>query len=188
MEEFSEIDGRQIAELSCQHIFHEDCLQEWVQKNEVCPLCRAPVLDSRDYLIWYEYLYLTTNQQNFNFISRINNFQLDSIGLFLIFFSILVYNSHTPFPGLYALIPIIGTLLIICFANQNTITGKFLGSKALVSIGLISYSAYLWHQPLLAFARLSSFSLLGQEFLLLICNFWQILGYFQLCEVHDELF
>ena len=120
---------------------------------------------------------LAIYMQNFNFISRSNNFQLDSIGLFLIFFSILVYNSHTPFPGLYALIPIIGTLLIICFANQNTITGKFLGSKALVSIGLISYSAYLWHQPLLAFARLSSFSLLGQEFLLLICFLSFIFAY-----------
>lgn len=120
---------------------------------------------------------LAIYMQNFNFISRVNNFKLDSIGLFLIFFSVLVYNSQTPFPSLYTLVPIIGTLLIICFANQDTITGKLLGSKALVSIGLISYSAYLWHQPLLAFARLSSFSLLEQEFLLLVCLLSFIFAY-----------
>src|SRR5690606_38393083 len=66
---------------------------------------------------------------------------------------VFAYNKVTPFPGVYALVPTIGAVLIILFATQQTTIGKFLGNKIFVGIGLISYSAYLWHQPLFAFAR-----------------------------------
>lgn len=78
---------------------------------------------------------------------------LSAAGLALLLSSIFLYNSSTPFPSLYALLPTIGTSLIILFAQQGTLTNKLLASRPLVQIGLISYSAYLWHQPLLAFAR-----------------------------------
>ncbi|HEU4708115.1 MAG TPA: acyltransferase family protein [Methylophilaceae bacterium] len=78
---------------------------------------------------------------------------LSLAGLLLIVYAVFAFTSHTPFPGLYALVPTLGALLIITFANQNTLTGKLLGNRLLVGIGLISYSAYLWHQPLFAFAR-----------------------------------
>lgn len=73
--------------------------------------------------------------------------------MILIFYAIFVYSKATPFPGLYALVPTVGAVLIIIFATQQTTVGKFVGNKTFVSIGLISYSAYLWHQPLFAFAR-----------------------------------
>ena len=75
------------------------------------------------------------------------------LGVILILYSIFVFSEGTPFPGLYALVPTVGTLLVILFASQRTVVGQFLGSRVFVGIGLISYSAYLWHQPLFAFAR-----------------------------------
>lgn len=78
------------------------------------------------------------------------------IGIMMIVFSIIFLNEATPFPSLYALIPTIGTGLIISFSNQKTIIGRFLGTKILVGIGMISYSVYLWHQPIFAFARHTS--------------------------------
>jgi peptidoglycan/LPS O-acetylase OafA/YrhL len=80
--------------------------------------------------------------------------QLLSIsGLFSIIYSIFVFDRQTLFPSLYTLIPTLGTAFIVLFATQQTIVGKILSSKVLVGLGLISYSAYLWHQPLFAFAR-----------------------------------
>lgn len=80
------------------------------------------------------------------------------LGLSLIVGGIFLYSNTTPFPSAYTLAPVLGTSLIICFAIQGTYTAMLLGSRPLVYIGLISYSAYLWHQPLFAFARLRSIS------------------------------
>jgi len=75
------------------------------------------------------------------------------LGLLLILVSILFFDKETPFPGFYALVPTIGTLLIIVCATDQNVVGKFVGNRVFVGVGLISYSAYLWHQPLFAFAR-----------------------------------
>jgi len=83
---------------------------------------------------------------------------LGLIGILLILFAVFAYTQQTPFPSLYALVPTIGTVLIIAFARPDTLAGRILGTKPFVAIGLISYSAYLWHQPVFAFARHRSFS------------------------------
>ncbi len=76
-----------------------------------------------------------------------------AIGLLLLIYAIFAFDKQTPFPSLYTLIPTVGTALIIFCASQQTAVGKLLGNKLFVGVGLISYSTYLWHQPLFAFAR-----------------------------------
>jgi peptidoglycan/LPS O-acetylase OafA/YrhL len=76
-----------------------------------------------------------------------------ALGLLLLLYGIFVFDSKLPFPSLYTLVPTAGTALIILFATPDTVVGKLLGRRLLVGIGLISFSAYLWHQPLFALAR-----------------------------------
>jgi len=63
------------------------------------------------------------------------------------------------------------------FATQHTSAGRFVGNNAFVGVGLISYSAYLWHQPVLAFARLWSKDL-DKFFILFLVAFVLTIAYF----------
>jgi len=76
------------------------------------------------------------------------------LGLGAILFSIFFYDKTIPFPSLYTIIPVIGVVFMLMYADKGTLVAKLLSNKVIVGIGLISYSAYLWHQPLLAFARI----------------------------------
>ena len=79
--------------------------------------------------------------------------RLSLIGLAAIIFSIFAYDESTPFPSVYALIPVLGVVLLVLYADRETLAAKLLSTKGMVGIGLISYSAYLWHQPVFAFVR-----------------------------------
>lgn len=80
---------------------------------------------------------------------------MGGLGLALILLPVVIYDDYTPFPGLAALPPVLGTLLVLHAARAGTQIAAILSWRPLVGVGLVSYSAYLWHQPLLAAARLA---------------------------------
>ncbi|MGI2125801.1 acyltransferase family protein [Shewanella oncorhynchi] len=84
---------------------------------------------------------------------RISNF-LSFLGFILIIISILIFDKTIPSLFLYLLIPTAGAALIIVFAREGTLTHLLLGNRSVVFIGLLSYSLYLWHQPVFAFLRI----------------------------------
>lgn len=89
-------------------------------------------------------------------LDRRYNEVLSTIGMILIAIAIFGYDSNVPFPSLFTLVPVVGTGLVLLFARQGTVVCRILSLSPLVGIGLISYSVYLWHQPLIALARIYS--------------------------------
>jgi peptidoglycan/LPS O-acetylase OafA/YrhL len=65
----------------------------------------------------------------------------------------LVFAPANLTPSLVSLAPVGGAALLIAFARAENVWGRALALKPLVGIGLVSYSAYLWHQPVFAFLR-----------------------------------
>ena len=75
------------------------------------------------------------------------------LGIILILMSFINFNDEINHPSIITMIPVIGVGLIIWFSKGNEIVTKILSSKVLVSIGLISYSLYLWHYTIFAYGR-----------------------------------
>lgn len=96
------------------------------------------------------------------------NEHLSLLGLAAICFSIFFFDERTPIPSLLTLIPILGVFLLLLYADGETLAARFLGTKVLVGVGLISYSAYLVHQPVFAFARIRSADEPSQSLMLLL--------------------
>jgi peptidoglycan/LPS O-acetylase OafA/YrhL len=84
------------------------------------------------------------------------NLIFPSVGIILIIHSIFFYNDKIFHPSLYTLSPVIGVSLIIWYSKKEELITKILSSRIFVGIGLISYSMYLWHYPIFAFARIKS--------------------------------
>ncbi|MBD8679067.1 acyltransferase family protein [Sphingomonas sp. CFBP 13720] len=78
------------------------------------------------------------------------------LGIALIVVPMALYTEATPFPGLAALPPCLGALLLIhAGQGHSTLVGRALSVKPVLFVGLTSYSFYLWHWPLLVFPRIA---------------------------------
>ena len=93
-------------------------------------------------------------------------------GLVAIASAVMLYDRTTAFPGAAALLPVLGAVAVIAGNGlaPRGLSARFLSIRAMVGIGLVSYSWYLWHWPLLAIARSAHLgdSDLARDFLLAV--------------------
>lgn len=92
-------------------------------------------------------------------------------GLTLIFFAVFFYSSGTTFPGINAMPPVFGAMLVI-YAGAPHLLGRLLINRVVVSIGLISYSLYLVHWPLLVFL---TYQMEGKWYMPYAVVFWSFI-------------
>lgn len=101
--------------------------------------------------------------QGFGFHAKYCAEFLSWSGLIFILIAIKYIKSDALFPGWLALIPVIGSSLIIFSGSKTWLNRNILSSQPLVLIGLISYPVYLWHWPLLSFGRIIAGEALSVE-------------------------
>lgn len=76
-------------------------------------------------------------------------------GAVLIAWAVWTYDRWMAFPGVAALAPCLGAALVIYAGQQANIVARALSAKPVVRVGLISYSLYLWHWPVLVFTQIA---------------------------------
>ncbi len=76
------------------------------------------------------------------------------IGGLLIIASVVLIRKDMPFPGWVALAPIVGSVLIIYAGPEAWVNRFWLSAKPMIGVGIISYPLYLWHWPLISFAKI----------------------------------
>ena len=79
---------------------------------------------------------------------------LSFVGLFLLLYGFWRINKDLSFPGKWALVPVLGAVLIITAGFKAWVNRTILSNKVAVWFGLISFPLYLWHWPILTFARI----------------------------------
>lgn len=91
-------------------------------------------------------------------INKYKNIQ-SLVGFILLVAGFALINKQSDFPGWWALLPTVGTFLIISAGPNSWMNQYILSNKLMIWIGLISYPLYLWHWPLLTFTRITTISL-----------------------------
>lgn len=80
------------------------------------------------------------------------------IGLSLILAGAAIEPSDMAFPGYFVVLPVLGTLLVVAAGvEQTSLLMRWLATAPVLFLALISYEVYLWHWPILVFARFTRF-------------------------------
>ncbi|MFT5117312.1 MAG: peptidoglycan/LPS O-acetylase OafA/YrhL [Kiritimatiellia bacterium] len=156
------------------------CLSHWGAYNK--PSSTYYLLPTRAWeLLVGSIIALLHYQDNWSHVQhKINKYAnlLSIMGLVLVVLPMVTYDEHTPFPSMWTLPPIMGAVLLILYSQPKTIVYKFLSHRFFVGIGLISYSAYLWHQPMYAFMRQQALFDASSELMLIAFFFTLLIAYF----------
>lgn len=101
------------------------------------------------------YLSLQTDSKRWlQYIADVKAF----LGVALIAAALIVLDKKSPFPGFGALLPVLGSCLLISAGEDTWFNRVILGNRFFVAVGLISYPLYLWHWPLLSFLRIMNYA------------------------------
>ena len=98
------------------------------------------------------------------------------VGIATLVASYALLSADNLMPGIAAIPPVFGTALLI-IAPSTSITAKLLSNKILVSIGLISYSLYLWHQPVFSFGHKVSDSFIATLGLIVVALLFSVISW-----------
>ncbi len=98
-------------------------------------------------------IYPTEKPRNKNWEPQQRN-ALSFCGLAMLVFGFLIINKEFQFPGFWALVPVLGTVMIIAGGVESWVNRKILANRVAVWLGLISFPLYLWHWPILSFERI----------------------------------
>lgn len=123
------------AVLAYLQLFKQAQFTEWMQRWVFHPVLfrHPPVLAQRNAVL--------------------NNL-LSSVGLLLLVAGFYLIDKNTPFPGWWAMLPVSGTFLLILAGPEGWVNRVILANRLMVFVGIISYPLYLWHWPILSFARI----------------------------------
>jgi len=88
------------------------------------------------------------------FGARVPPNAISAAGAVLLALGFAIITRSDPFPGWRALLPVLGTALLIAAGPHAWLNRVLLSNRLMVSIGLISYPLYLWHWPLLSYAQI----------------------------------
>lgn len=77
-------------------------------------------------------------------------------GLALIVIAVAAFDARTPFPSWRAILPVVGAAMVILsgLVNPRSLVARLLSLRFMIAIGLVSYSWYLWHWPILSYLRI----------------------------------
>ena len=151
-------------------------LAEWASINS--PTANFFLLPFRVWeLLIGAFLSILIKQYGFiksNYLNQI----ISLTGISMIILSIVSFDHETRFPGLVGLLPTLGTGFLILCAVPGTLVFKLLTIRLIIFMGLISYSTYLWHQPMLVYARYFFGESLNIFYIFALCILPFIFAYF----------
>ncbi len=129
------------------------CFNIYESGNDKVASFYSPITRFWELLIGGFLALIIMNGKKYSFYKLNHNF-LSILGFSLIFISFFFINDESAYPGVLAILPVIGSFLIILAGNKAILNRTILSNKILVWFGLISFPLYLWHWPLISFARI----------------------------------